>query len=65
MVGRISMDVMAFDVTAVPEELVRRGDGATLIGGGITVDEVATWSGTIGYEVLTSLGRRYRREWVE
>ena len=29
-----------------------------------TVDEVAEWSGTIGYEVLTSLGRRYRRVWT-
>jgi alanine racemase len=28
------------------------------------VDEVAAWSGTIGYEVLTSLGRRYRRVWM-
>jgi alanine racemase len=65
MVGRISMDLMAFDVTAVPEDLVRRGDAATLIGGGITIEDVAAWSGTIGYEVLTSLGRRYHREWVE
>jgi alanine racemase len=65
MAGRISMDLMAFDVTSVPEELARRGNDATLIGGGITVDDVAAWSGTIGYEVLTGLGRRYRREWVE
>ncbi len=65
MAGRISMDLMAFDATAVPEDLVRRGDSATLIGGGITVDDVAAWSGTIGYEVLTALGHRYRREWVE
>jgi alanine racemase len=65
MAGRVSMDLMAFDVTAVPEARVRRGDEATLIGDGITVDEVALWSGTIGYEVLTGLGRRYRRQWVE
>ena len=64
MAGRVSMDLMAFDVTAVPEEQLRRGDEATLIGDGITVDDVAAWSGTIGYEVLTGLGRRYRREWV-
>jgi alanine racemase len=64
MAGRVSMDLMAFDVTGVPEELARRGNDATLIGSGITVDDVAAWSGTIGYEVLTGLGRRYRREWV-
>ncbi len=63
MVGRISMDLMAFDVTGLPEDLARRGAEATLIGDGITVDEVARWSGTIGYEVLTGLGRRYRRVW--
>ena len=57
------MDLMAFDVTGLPENLVRRGADATLIGDGITVDDVAGWSGTIGYEVLTGLGRRYRREW--
>jgi len=40
---------------------VRRGELATLIGGEITVDDVAIAAGTIGYEVLTSLGRRYHR----
>jgi alanine racemase len=61
--GRISMDLMAVDVTGLPEDLVRRGAHATLIGDGVTIDNVAAWSGTIGYEVLTGLGRRYRREW--
>ncbi len=39
----------------------RRGHMATLIGEGITVDELAHHFGTIGYEVLTSLGPRYAR----
>jgi alanine racemase len=63
MAGRISMDLMAFDVTRLPDDEVRRGAHAILIGDDITVDDVASWSGTIGYEVLTSLGRRHRREW--
>jgi len=63
LAGRVSMDLMAYDVTRLPEDEVRRGAYATLIGDGITVDDVAGWSGTIGYEVLTRLGRRYRREW--
>ena len=63
-VGRISMDLMAFDVTGLPEARVRRGDFATLIGDGITVDELATWSGTIGLELLTGLGRRHHRVWI-
>ncbi|EAQ34641.1 alanine racemase region protein [Nitrobacter sp. Nb-311A] len=60
--GRISMDLLAVDITDLPSPGgVRRGHLATLIGEGITVDELAHHFGTIGYEVLTSLGRRYYR----
>lgn len=59
--GRISMDLMAVDITDLPPNAARRGHMATLIGDGITVDELAHHFGTIGYEVLTSLGRRYAR----
>jgi alanine racemase len=59
--GRISMDLMAVDVTDLEKSAARRGHMATLIGEGITVDELAHHFGTIGYEVLTSLGRRYAR----
>jgi alanine racemase len=61
VVGRVSMDLLAIDVTDLPEGSARRGDFATLIGGGIGVDEIGAAAGTIGYEVLTSLGRRYHR----
>jgi alanine racemase len=59
--GRISMDLMAVDITDLEKNAVRRGHMATLIGEGITVDELAHHFGTIGYEVLTSLGPRYAR----
>ncbi len=59
--GRISMDLMAVDVTDLPHNAARRGHMVTLIGEGITVDELAHHFGTIGYEVLTSLGPRYAR----
>src|SRR6202167_1928238 len=59
--GRISMDLMAVDVTDLDKNAVRRGHMVTLIGEGITVDELAHHFGTIGYEVLTNLGRRYAR----
>jgi alanine racemase len=61
LAGRVSMDLFAIDVTDLPEGTVRRGDFATLIGEGMSADELATSLGTIGYEVLTSLGRRYHR----
>jgi alanine racemase len=59
--GRISMDLMAIDITDLPPKAARRGHMVTLIGEGITVDELAHHFGTIGYEVLTSLGSRYAR----
>jgi alanine racemase len=59
--GRISMDLMSIDITDLPHNAARRGHMVTLIGEGITVDELAHHFGTIGYEVLTSLGPRYAR----
>ena len=59
--GRVSMDLMAIDITDLPANAARRGHMVTLLGEGITVDELAHHFGTIGYEVLTSLGRRYHR----
>jgi len=61
LAGRVSMDMIAVDVTDLPESSARRGDFATLIGGDIGVDDLAAASRTIGYEVLTNLGRRYQR----
>jgi alanine racemase len=61
LAGRVSMDLLTIDVTALPDQSVRRGDLVTLIGGEIGVDDLAAAAGTIGYEVLTSLGRRYSR----
>jgi alanine racemase len=55
------MDLIAVDVTDLDKNAVRRGHMVTLIGEGITVDELAHHFGTIGYEVLTSLGKRYAR----
>jgi alanine racemase len=61
IIGRVSMDLFGVDVTDLPEGIVRRGSMATLLGEGIGVDDLAPSLGTIGYEVLTSLGRRYHR----
>jgi alanine racemase len=59
--GRISMDLIAVDITDLPANAARRGHMVTLIGEGVTVDELAHHFGTIGYEVMTSLGQRYAR----
>ncbi len=62
LVGRISMDLMAVDVTDIPD--AARGDYAELFGPNIPIDDVAAFAGTIGYELLTSLGHRYRRRYL-
>ena len=64
VVGRISMDLLAADVSDLPDGSARRGDFATLIGGDISLEDVAAATGTINYEVLTSLGRRYHRTYI-
>jgi alanine racemase len=61
LAGRVSMDLLAIDITDLPDNAARRGDLATLIGDEVTVDALAGAAGTIGYEVLTSLGHRYYR----
>jgi alanine racemase len=65
LIGRISMDLLAVDVTDLPAGAARRGEFATLIGGDIGIDELGAASGTIGYEILTHLGRRYHRTYIE
>lgn len=65
IVGRVSMDLFAVDVTDVPQGAIHRGGLVTLIGGDLGVDEVAAQAGTIGYELLTNLGRRYHRTWTD
>lgn len=62
IVGRVSMDLVAVDVTGIPE--AKRGDWAELFGPNVPVDEVAARAGTIGYELLTALGPRYARRYI-
>lgn len=63
VVGRVSMDLTTIDVTGVPENLVRPGTLVDLIGPANPLDQVAAAAGTIGYELLTRLGRRAHRVW--
>lgn len=59
-VGRISMDLIGVDITDladVPESL-------ELLGPHQSVDSLADCAGTIGYEILTSLGARYERRYI-
>lgn len=65
VVGRVSMDMITLDVSALAPGEVEPGTVVDLIGGGLGVDQVAEHAGTNGYEVLTALGQRYRRRYLE
>lgn len=65
VVGRVSMDLVALDVTAVPRDSVAEGDWAVLVGGSVSLEEAATLAGTIGYELLTAMGERLERIYLK
>lgn len=61
IIGRISMDLLAVDISALPETQAERGTLLEFIGAHISLDEIAQQAGTISYEILTRLGTRARR----
>ena len=65
LVGRVSMDLITVDVTDLPDGAAKPHDFATLIGDGLTIEDAGVAAGTIGYEILTRLGPRFTRLYVE
>ena len=63
IIGRVSMDLITLDISEVPEGKYHLGCPVELIGKDYTADDFARDSGTIGEEVLTTLGNRYERVW--
>ena len=61
LAGRVSMDLITLDVTDCPCE---PGDMVEVLGPNQSIDALAKAAGTIGHEVLTSLGSRYLRDYV-
>lgn len=62
--GRVSMDSLTLDVTDVPEAHLFPGAPVEMIGPHQTLEDVAKDAGTISYEILTRLGRRYARRYL-
>lgn len=63
VLGRITMDLTSFDVTDLGSG-VAVGDWIELVGDNMPLEDVAAAAGTISYEILTSLGRRYHRRYI-
>jgi alanine racemase len=56
LVGRVSMDMIAVDVTGAPK--VSNGSRAIVWGEGLPVEEIAAHAGTIPYELLCGVSQR-------
>ena len=66
MLGRVSMDSCAFDVSQLPPEMLpREGELIEIIGEHVSLDEVAKVADTISYELLTRLGDRLQKVYFE
>ncbi len=63
VVGRVSMDLTVVDISALPDR-PDAGDFMEVLGTSQSIEDLAKMAGTIGYEVLTSLGKRYERRYI-
>jgi alanine racemase len=65
IVGRVSMDLITVDVTDLPEGAARPGEFAKLVCEGLSIEDAGFSAGTIGYEILTRLGPRFPRLYLD
>lgn len=63
VLGRVSMDLVTLDLSGIKQSSPAQGDAIEVLGVNQTIDDLAAAAGTIGYEILTSLGARYRKEY--
>ena len=64
-IGRISMDLLTLDITGVPPESVTAGDWVEVVGEDNSVMAIATAAATSPYEILTRLGNRAERQFIQ
>lgn len=62
--GIVSMDLLTFDISNVPDSSAVPGTMIDILFKDHTADDLANEGGTIGYEMLTSLGNRYARRYL-
>lgn len=65
VVGRVSMDLITVDVTDIDGPVPLRGEFVDLIGPDLPLEAVGVNARTIGYEVLTRLGARFHRQYID
>ena len=65
LVGRVSMDLITVDVTDLPEGAAMPGEFAKLVCDELSIEDAGFSAGTIGYEILTRLGPRFPRLYLD
>ena len=61
--GTVCMDMLMIDITDIPN--VKEGDSVEIFGNNLPIQQVAKWSETIPYEVMTGISQRVKRVYVE
>lgn len=64
LVGRVSMDFIVVDVSALPESVLRLGTEVEIAGANQSIDTLALSAGTIGYELMTHIAPRVQRRYI-
>jgi alanine racemase len=62
LVGAVCMDMCMVDISDIPE--AKEGDDVTVFGPELPVSQLATWAGTISYELMTGISQRVKRVYV-
>jgi alanine racemase len=63
VVGTVCMDMIMVDVTDIQN--VKEGDDVIIFGSDLPIQKVASWAGTIAYEVMTGISQRVKRVYFE
>jgi alanine racemase len=64
VVGRVSMDTVTVDATDISPDRLVPGTPVDVINDDHDINALAVQAGTNAYEILTSLGTRYRRQYL-
>lgn len=64
IVGKVSMDLVNVDITDIPSESIHVGNWVELFGDHLLVEDLAKKAGTIPWEILTQVGQRFERFYI-
>ena len=63
VIGVVCMDMTMIDVTGIPG--IKQGDEVIIFGQELPIQDLASWAGTIPYEIMTGISQRVKRVYYE